>query len=150
MSNKMNLKSGLEKFEINFQDRGTKAEIEFNPCDPDLMKRLFEAKNIIYNKSKEIKNYKLDENGILNADSYIDFVNEINKSIYDALDYAFGNKISDTLFQYCSPLSIVDGQYFILYFLDRLLPIIEKNITDKHKTANKNINKHIAKYVKNQ
>ena len=150
MANKITLGSGLETFEIDFKDRGTTTEIAFNPSDPDLMKRLFEAQKTIEERTKEVQKYELDEKGVPNTDSCIEYFNGINEIIYDAVDYAFGNRISDKIFQYCSPFAIVGGEYYILQFFNRITPVLEKIIGEKQKKASANANKHLAKYMKAQ
>lgn len=148
MANKIVLGSGLETFEIEFKDRGINTEISFNPSDPDLAKRLFEAQKIIDDKSKEVQAFEMDENGIPNTDSCVEYFNDVNQIVFDAIDYAFGNKVSDKIFQFCSPFAIVGGEYFMLHFLNQITPILKSIIEDKQKKASANANKHLAKYLK--
>ena len=136
MAHKITVGSGLETFEIEFVDRGVTAEIAFNPSDPDLPKRLYEAQNII------------DENGVPNIEGAVDYLNEANQIVYDAVDYAFGNKISDVLFQHCSPYAIVNGEYFIWTFFNAMAPVLEDIINKSQKKANENMNKYLSKYMK--
>ena len=148
MAHKIVLDKGLEIFEIEFKGTGITAEIAFNPSDADLPKRLFEAQKIIDEKTKEIKKYETDENGVPDTDAYINYINTMNQVVYDAVDYAFGNKISDVVFRYCSPYTIVGNEYFILHFFKQITPVVEKIIGDKQKKASANVNKHLAKYMK--
>lgn len=150
MAHKIKLGNDLEVFEIEFEGRNSTVEIEFNPNDPDLSKRLMEAQKIINEKSKGIKQFEVDENGMPNADSCVQYLNEMNQVVYDAVDYAFGNKISDKVFKYCSPYGIVNGEYFVLHFFNRMIPELKKIISSSQKKANENMNKHLAKYMKKQ
>lgn len=150
MAKKITLGSGLETFEIEFKDRGITTEIAFNPSDPDLAKRLMEAQNIIEENSKEVQSFEMDENGIPNIAGCVNYFNETNKVVFDAIDYAFGNKVSDKIFQFCSPFAIVGEEFFMLHFLKKITPIIEKMIVDNQKKASANANKHLAKYMKKQ
>ena len=148
MAHKITVGSGLETFEIEFVDRGVTAEIAFNPSDPDLPKRLYEAQNIIDEKTKIVKQYEVDENGVPNIEGAVDYLNEANQIVYDAVDYAFGNKISDVLFQHCSPYAIVNGEYFIWTFFNAMAPVLEDIINKSQKKANENMNKYLSKYMK--
>lgn len=148
MAHKITIDSGLETFEIDFKDRGETAEISFNPSDPDLSKRLFEAQKVIDEKTKEVKRYEVDENGVPVVDSCIEYLNGINKIVYDAIDYAFGNKISDVVFKYCSPFAIVNGEYYIWSFINGMTPLLKDIIGKDQKTASDNMNKHLAKYMR--
>lgn len=148
MAYKIKTKSGLEDFELEFTDRKVTEVIQFNPFDTDLPKRLFEAQKSIEEKTKEIKQFELDENGIPNVDECVDYLESINKIVYDAIDYAYGNKISDTVFKYCSPFAVIDGEYYIWRFMQQMAEVLEPIIGETRKKANANLNKHIAKYVK--
>lgn len=150
MAHKIKLGNDLEVFEIEFEGRNSTVEIAFNPNDPDLSKRLMEAQKTIDEKVKDIKRFEVDENGIPNADDCIKYFNEVNQIVYDAIDYAFGNKISDKVFMHCSPFAIVNGEYFVLHFFNRITPVLEKIIGSNQKKASENMNKHLAKYLKKQ
>ena len=148
MAHKIALNSGLEIFEIEFKDRGEKAEFAFNPSDPDLSKRLFEAQKIIDERTKEVKQFETDENGMPVADSCMEYLNSINQVVYDAIDYAFGNKISNVVFKYCSPFAVVNGEYYIWNFINGITPVLQDIIGKDRKKASDNMNKHLAKYAK--
>lgn len=150
MANKIVLDSGLETFEIYFKDRDESTEISFNPSDSDLPKRLFEAQKTIEEKAKEVKEFDLDENGIPDTEECIEHFNDVNRIVYDAVDYAFGNKISDKVFRHCSPFAIVGGEYYILHFFNRVAPLLQEIIAKNQKAASANANKHLAKYMKKQ
>lgn len=142
------LNKGLKPFDIYFADIDEHATIYFNPADSDLPKRLMEAQKIIEEKSAEIKPFEVDESGMPNADSCIEHFNERNKIVCEALDYAFGNKVSDILFKHCGAFSIVDGEYFILQFLNAITPELEKIVKKSQKQASAKANKYLEKYRK--
>lgn len=142
------LNKGLKPFDIYFEDIDDHEVIYFNPTDSDLPKRLMETQKIIEEKSKKVKPYEVDENGIPNTDSCIDFFNETNKVVCDALDYAFGNKVSDVIFKHCGAFSVVDVDYYILQFLKAVTPELEKIIKKEQKTAGTKADKYLEKYRK--
>lgn len=148
MSYELNLDLGLKTFKVKFAEFDDTVDILFNPADADLPKRLFEAQKMIEQKSNGIKDFELDENGMPKTDSYIDNMNEINNSVFEAIDYAFGNKIADKIFKYCSPFTITNGQYFIIQFFEKIAPALEEIIKKERKNASEQANKHLAKYVK--
>lgn len=145
---KIDLSLGFKTFEIKFKEFEEPVYIQFNPADEDLPKRLFEAQKMIDEKTEKIKEYSVDENGIPNTDEYIQTQDEINKAIYDAIDYAFGNKISEQIFKHCSPVAKTDGKLFVLQFIEKISPILEKIVKDETKKANAHIDKYYSKYAK--
>ena len=144
--NGITLNKGLEPFDIYFKDIGQHSTIYFNPSDSDLPKRLIECKDIVEKKAKEIKPYEVDENGVPQSDDCLRFLEETNQVVYDAIDYAFGNKISDTVFEHCGAFSVVNGEYQILNFLNAITPEIEKMVKANQKTANRKMDKYLEKY----
>ncbi len=141
-------KKGLEPLEIYFEDIDKTEVIYFNPSDSNLPKRLMECQKMIEEKAKEIKPYETDENGMPNTDSAIKYLEDTNRVVYDALDYAFGNKISDVVFKHCGPFSVVDGNYQILNFLNAITPEIEKLVKANKAAADKKADKYLKKYRK--
>ncbi len=141
-------KKGLEPLEIYFEDIDKSETIYFNPSDSDLPKRLMETQKMIEEKAKAIKPYEMDENGMPKPDSCIEYFDAVNKVVCDALDYAFGNKISDVVFKHCGALSIVDGNYQIINFIQAITPEIEKSIKKNRAAAEKKTSKYLEKYRK--
>lgn len=146
--NDINIKTGLKTFRINFSDRDVSAEISFNPSDSELSNRLFKAQKMIEKKAEEIKEFSVDENGMPDIDEYIKYTDDINQSVYDAVDYAFGNKISDKVFAYCSPFAVVDGKYFIITFFEQIAPVIRSIVEKDGTQASEEAQKYINKYKK--
>lgn len=142
----LTLKNGLKPFDIYFEDFDEHETIYFNPADNELPNRLMECQKMIEERSKKLKPYEVDENGIPNADSAMRYFDESKKIVYDAIDYAFGNKVSDVIFKHCGAFAVVDGEYYILRFLDAITPILQKYIKKDNKAANANVNKYLDKY----
>lgn len=138
----MKLSTGKIEFPIEF-DNGDKQSIYFNPNDTDLPNRLKDFKTRVDNRLKEQNINLQDETG-----DYFEVITETNKIVQEEIDVVFGNKISDVVFMYCKPFDIVDGQFFLLQFLDAITPEIEKHIKEANKSLEKNINKYIGKYQK--
>lgn len=167
----MKLSVGKIAFPIEF-DNGDKDCIYFNPNDPDLATRLMSAQENISKKINALKadDYNLKTDGSFdmpeNIDGYNDLTDEqkdlitnraevmtkvlesTKKIIFEEIDSAFNGDISSVVFKHCSPLAVVNGEYFILQFLNAITPEIQKQINKTNKDVEKKMSKHIAKYQK--
>lgn len=142
------LKTGLTPFPIYFPDRDTTVEIAFNPTDPNLATRFGEMKARLEEKTKGLKAIEVNPDGTPKNLEFVDTMNDFNKIMCDEIDRAFGNVISDKLFQFCSPFAIVDGNYFILNFVEAITPVIREYANKGNKAAQARVNKHLAKYTR--
>lgn len=167
----MKLSVGKIAFPIEF-DNGDKDTIYFNPNDPDLATRLMKAKD---NISKKLDNLNAEDFNLKNdgsvelpetIDGYEDLSDEqrevlTNRAeamtklldstkniICEEIDTAFNGDISSVVFKHCSPLAVVNGEYFIVQFLNAITPEIQKHIGKSNAEVEKKISKHIAKYQK--
>ncbi len=143
----MKLSTGKVAFPIEF-DNGDKQNIYFNPSDPDLSIRMKDFEKRVEERTKDFKDIKLSADGTPEDESLIENFREVRNILCDELDIAFGSKISDVVFKHCSPFAIVDGDYFILQFIEAIKPEIEKHIKKANAQAEKKMQKHIAKYMK--
>lgn len=143
----MKLSTGKVAFPIEF-DNGDKQAIYFNPNDPDLMVRMKNLDEKIKSKVDEIGDVDLDEEGKPTQIHQIERFEKMQKILKEELDFAFGGSISDIVFKHCSPFAIVDGQYFVVQFVEAITPEIEKHIKKSNAEVEKRISKHIDKYKK--
>ena len=143
----MKLSTGKVAFPIEF-DNGDKLAIYFNPNDPDLMVRMKNLDEKIKSKVDEIGDVDLDEEGKPTQIHQIERFEKMQKILKEELDFAFGGSISDIVFKHCSPFAIVDGQYFVVQFVEAITPEIEKHIKKSNAEVEKRISKHIDKYKK--
>jgi hypothetical protein len=163
------LSTGKVKFPIEF-DNGTKDAIYFNPNDPDLMARFIGAKDKISQRVQEMNfdDIELNNDGepvqVNNVDEIFDLpaeklqaiekqaeqaskaISEAKRIICEELDRAFDSNVSEVLFRYCSPLGIVDGNYYIIHVLNALTPEIQKHATKANAQADEKMKKHLNKY----
>lgn len=144
MAEKITLSTNLKTVQLDFADRGATAEIQFDPTDPNLAVRFSEMEGRIKEEISKLPEVELDADGKPKDLSFIENIKEINQIIYEEIDRVFGNKISQTVFQYCSPFSVSKGRYFVMQFIEAIAPLIRKNIAEE----NKALNKHLAKYTK--
>lgn len=167
----MKLSTGKVPFDIEF-DNGEKDTIFFNPNDPDLATRLMKARESI---SARIQSAKIADVEFNNAGEPIDITSvsdftmlpekkikeytkkaeavakafeETKKIIFEEIDTAFDGNVSSVVFKYCSPFAVVNGEYFIMQFLNAIAPEIQKKINTSNAELEKKMAKHLRKYKK--
>ena len=143
----MKLKTGLIAFPIEF-DNGEKDKIYFNPNDPDLFIRFADFEDKMNDRLAKIKDVELENDGTPKEMALVEMMRGINNAICEELDIAFGNKISDVVFKYCSPFAIVNGEYFLEQFVMAIRPEISKYNEKANLELQKKKQKHIEKYAK--
>lgn len=143
----MKLSTGKVAFPIEF-DNGDKDCIYFNPNDPNLAVRLNELEEKVQERIKEIGNEELAENGEPKRFDFVEEFKKIQNAMFEQIDFAFGGKICEKVFKYCSPFAIVDGDYFINIFLNAITPEIEKNIRKANKDIELKKQQYLSKYKK--
>lgn len=144
----MKLSTGKVAFPIEF-DNGDKAVIYFNPNDPNLPVRMKEFQDVVSERIKGLGDIALNSNGkpsLTESLDAIDKFNSMQKIICEELDKAFNGEISAIVFKHCSPFAIVDGDYFIIQFIEAIAPEIEKRIKAANGEVADKMKKHIAKY----
>ena len=143
----MKLSTGKVAFPIEF-DNGAKEIIYFNPNDPNLAIRLKDLQENVNKKMSEIEDIKLNNDGTPTDMKVIDDFEKIQNVLCNELDIAFGGDISSVVFKYCSPFAIVNGDYFLIQFIEAIKPEIEKHIKKANADVEKKMAKHLDKYKK--
>ena len=143
----MKLSTGKVAFPIEF-DNGDKDCIYFNPNDPNLAIRLKDFQENVNKKMGEIEDIKLNNDGTPEDMKVIDDFEKIQNVLCNELDIAFGGEISSVVFKYCSPFAIVNGDYFLIQFIEAIKPEIEKHIKKANADVEKKMAKHLDKYKK--
>ncbi len=143
----MRLNTGKLAFPIEF-DNGDVQNIYFNPNDPDLAIRMKDFQSKVEARTKDLEDIKLKNDGTPEDASAIERFREIRNIVCEELDAAFNGDISSVVFKHCSPFAVVNGDYFIMQFIEAIKPEIEKHIRKANADVEKKMQKHIAKYVK--
>ena len=143
----MKLSTGKLAFPIEF-DNGDVQNIYFNPNDPDLAIRMKDFQSKVEARTKELEDIKLKNDGTPEDASAIERFREIRNIVCEELDTAFNGDISSVVFKHCSPFAVVNGDYFIMQFIEGIKPEIEKHIRKANADVEKKMQKHIAKYLK--
>ena len=143
----MKLSTGKVEFAIEF-DNGDKDCIYFNPNDPNLAVRFTEFQDKVNERLKEFEDVDLTPDGEPEDFEFIERFKKMQAVLFEELDKAFDSKVSEIVFKHCSPFAIVQGDYFIMHFIEAISPEIEKNIKKSNAEAEKRMAKHTAKYGK--
>ena len=146
----MKLSTGKIGFPIEF-DNGDKDIIYFNPNDPDLIVRMKDFEGYVNKRIDGIKDIELLNDGTPanNEDMQeVENFRMLKNILCEELDRAFKGEISAIVFKHCSPFAIVNGNYFILQFLEAIVPEIEKEIKKANNAVEKRMAKHTNKYIK--
>ena len=143
----MKLSTGKLAFPIEF-DNGDVQNIYFNPNDPDLAIRMKDFQSKVEARTKDLEDIKLGKDGNPEDASAIERFREIRNIVCEELDIAFNGDISSVVFKHCSPFAVVDGDYFIMQFIEAIKPEIEKHIKKANTDVEQKMQKHIANYVK--
>lgn len=143
----MKLNTGKVAFPIEF-DNGDVQNIYFNPNDPDLAIRMKDFQGKVEARTKELENIRLDQAGNPEDAEAIEQFRNIRNILCEELDSAFNGEISAVVFKHCSPFAIVDGDFFIMQFIEAIKPEIEKHIRNSSKAVEQKMQKHIANYIK--
>lgn len=168
----MKLSVGKVAFPIEF-DNGDKDTIYFNPSDPELGTRLIGAKKRIEERVKELDASKFvpegDDANVQLPDNITDYgeltkeqrqalesrasafaaiTAESDRILREEIDRAFGGDISSVVFKHCSPMAVVNGEYFVIQFLTAITPEIQKHVSKSNEITEKKMRKHIDKYAR--
>lgn len=143
----INLSTGKVKIEIVF-DGEEKEYILFNPNDPNLYVRMSEFQESLDNYLKTIEDVELDESGNPKNVSALEKYKHFSDKLYEELDKAFDSPISNVIFKRCSPFAIVEGEYFIMQFVEGIIAEIKKHQEKATKEAEIKMAKHLEKYKK--
>ena len=143
----MKLSTGKVAFPIEFDNVAIET-IYFDPNDPNLAIRLKDLQENVNKKMSEIEDIKLNNDGTPTDTKVIDDFEKIQNVLCNELDIAFGGEISSVVFKYCSPFAIVNGDYFLIQFIEAIKPEIEKHIKKANADVEKKMAKHLNKYKK--
>lgn len=143
----MKLNTGKVAFPIEF-DNGDVQNIYFNPNDPDLAIRMKDFQVKVEARTKELDDIRLDQSGKPEDEAAIEQFRNIRNILCEELDAAFNGEISAVVFKHCSPFAIVNGDFFIMQFIEAIKPEIEKHIRNSNVSVEQKMQKHIANYIK--
>lgn len=141
----MKLSTGKVAFPIEF-DNGDKDVIYFNPNDPDIIQRLKNFQSRVEDQTKDLKDIQLQNDGTPIDRKDNDIFQKIKEIMCSEIDIAFNSNISQVIFKHCSPFAIVEGEWFVVQFLNAVAPEIERHIEESAKDIKAKMDKHMNKY----
>lgn len=144
----ISLNTGKQEFVLKF-DNGETRSIFFNPCDPDLAWRLKDYQKKVEARTAELSDFALDENGEPTDSAQIETYRAFRNILVEEFDRAFNAKISDAVFEFCSPFADVgDGDLYILHFISAIMPEIEERNATSREKKKAATQKYLNKYGK--
>lgn len=132
-----NLELGFDKgYEEIVIDKDKNKTIKIFLNDLNIIERISNAQKVIEEKmSKEI-DYEDKTNDNVNK------ILELDKVIKEQVDYIFDTNVSEIVFGNKSPMSTINGEFLIVIFLEKIIPIIKENIEKEQIKSQKNIEKY--------
>lgn len=133
--------------------------IRFNPADPNLIKRVVQAEEIIHKAQDKIgerleepDTATIDEEAVneMTVRESAAVLQELEDVIRDQVNYIFNADVYDTAFAGQSPLCIVgeEKEYLFEAFIKSVVPIIEEETKGYKEASQKRIEKYTKDYKK--
>lgn len=147
----MKFNTGLKKIPLEFTDRDETVYIFINPTEKNLPIKLKKLEENIRTRIDKYSHIELGADGKPENTDFLDEYEEMTNIIYEELNTAFASDISSVVFKYCHPLSIVNGNYYFMTFIEQLIPVVEyyaEAEKEAEKKANERVNKYVDKYGK--
>ena len=142
----MKLSTGKIAFPVEF-DNGDKEFIYFNPNDPDLFIRLSETQARISERIKNLSDFEINTDGTPKKQEDYELFKTYRQIMCEEINRAFDNNVSDVLFKHVNPLAITDGQYYVSYVLQALMPEILAEIEKARAELETKMMNYIKEYV---
>jgi hypothetical protein len=143
----MKLSTGKVAFPIEF-DNGDKDVIYFNPNDPNMYLKMQDLQEKIAERIRSFDDVKINEDGTANNPSEAEILKAMQTILCEEMDNAFGGNVSAVVFKHCSPFAIVEGRFFVMQFIDAIIPAIKSERIKAENELKDSIEKHISKYSK--
>lgn len=137
-----------DEFEIDFQGK-SKEILYFNAADSRLPERLMELPQVIKSETEKLKEPEIQQS----EEGYkeiLQYLKEKDKIVCTAIDYAFGNRVSDKIFKYYGAYSVINGRYYILDVLEKIIPEVIKMIEQSQSSAIADLEKYDQYFRKYQ
>lgn len=141
------LNTGKVAIPIEF-DNGDVQNIYFNPSDPNLFIRMKDFEKRLKERISKIDDIEISANGKPSHEKDIEAFVAIQNAVCEELNATFDSNISDIAFKHCSPFALVDGNFFVLNFIEYITPKMTEHIEKEKSRATEAMEKHIAKYRK--
>lgn len=139
--NNIEFDDGFREYTINGDPNKV---IRIDTADYDLITRADTARKNIEQAVKKYDNIKINPDGSANCsdEEAIAAVTDLSNVIREQMNYIFNADVSSTVFGNASPLSTRKGIPLYERFFNAVIPIIEKDLSEENKQAQKRISKY--------
>lgn len=142
MSEQIKVADGTKTYDLVNHEGKLLGQLTFNPSDTNIVERHGEVMKQLY-KMKE------DFSKTVRKTTISEDLAEIDRIVYEKIDYLLNADVSKTLFSIMGPFSpLANGQFFIENVMDAIGKVIQADNAGKSKKIRQKIEKHTAKYHK--
>lgn len=142
MSEQIKVSNGTKTYDLVDENGKVLGQLTFNPSDTKIMERHAEV-------MRQLQKMKEDFAKSVRKSTIMEDLEEIDKIVYEKIDYLLNADVSKTLFSVMGPFSLLEnGQFYVEHVLDVLGKVIKKDGNAKAKKINEKIKKYTAKYEK--
>ena len=142
MSEQIKVSNGRKTYDLVDENGKVLGQLTFNPSDTKIMERHAEV-------MRQLQKMKEDFAKSVRKSTIMEDLEEIDKIVYEKIDYLLNADVSKTLFSVMGPFSLLEnGQFYVEHVLDVLGKVIQKDGNAKAKKINDKIKKYTAKYEK--
>ena len=142
MSEQIKIDSGLKTYDLVNHEGKLLGQLTFNPSDTNIVERHAEV-------MRQLQKLQEDFNKSVRKSTISEDLAEIDRIVYEKIDYLLNADVSKTLFSIMGPFSpLANGQFFIENVMDAIGKVVQTDNTDRARKMRQKINKHTAKYHK--
>lgn len=131
----LNINKGYKTYSINEDETNV---ITVKTTDFTIIDRLTKVKGNIAKIVKQMESIRDDAE----AEVYLNALSDADAEVKAELDAVFDSPVSKAVFGDMNCLSFAGGQPVALNFLEAIIPEIEKDLNEEHKTAAERIGKY--------
>ncbi len=142
MSEQIKVSNGTKTYDLVNEEGKVLGQLTFNPSDTNILERHAEV-------IRQLDKMKVDFSKSVRKTTITEDLEEIDRIVYEKIDYLLNADVSKTLFSVMGPFSLLaNGQFYVEHVLDVLGKVIQKDGNAKAKKINDKIKKYTAKYEK--
>ena len=142
MSEQIKVVDGSKTYDLVNQEGKLLGQLTFNPSDTNILERHAEV-------MKQLNKLKEDFGKTVRKTTVNEDIAEIDRIVYEKIDYLLNADVSKTLFSIMGPFSpLANGQFFVENVMDAIGNVIQADTEKQSKKIRQKIDKHTAKYHK--
>ena len=142
MSEQIKVADGSKTYDLVNQEGKLLGQLTFNPSDTNILERHAEV-------MKQLNKLKEDFGKTVRKTTVNEDIAEIDRIVYEKIDYLLNADVSKTLFSIMGPFStLANGQFFVENVMDAIGNVMQADTEKQSKKIRQKIDKHTAKYHK--